>query len=135
MKKLLISLIAVLAMSVVASAADYTINDAAIDAAIENATEVSPVAVSAETMATAGTTVSAGNKDAVVLVLNFFLGGFGIHRHYMGTAPWMWAAYTFTFGGIFGVIPTIDFIFEIVGLVDGSGLGRYYGNRSFFMWA
>ncbi|MBQ4285440.1 MAG: TM2 domain-containing protein [Bacteroidales bacterium] len=135
MKKLLISLIAVLAMSVVASAADYTINDAAIDAAIENATEVSPVAVSAETMATAGTTVSAGNKDAVVLVLNFFLGGFGIHRHYMGTAPWMWAAYTFTFGGIFGVIPTIDFIFEIVGLVDGSGLGRYYGNTSFFMWA
>lgn len=135
MKKLLISLIAVLAMSVAASAADYTINDAAIDAAIENATEVSPVAVTAEAMATAGTTVSQGKKDAVVLVLNFFLGGFGVHRHYMGTAPWMWAAYTFTFGGIFGIIPTVDFIFEIVGLVDGSGLGQYYGNRSFFMWA
>lgn len=132
MKKLLLSLVAVFALSFAASAAEYTINDNAIDQAIECAIEVAP---DFSMPAMPAMPASVGQKnDGVALALTVLLGGLGIHRHYMGTAPWMWAAYTFTVAGIFGIVPTIDLIVEIVGLIDGSGLGQYYNNSSFFMW-
>lgn len=130
MKKIILTLIAVFAISAAASAANYTINDADIDAAIECAVEVSPMNMPD---APALPAVS-GKSDGVAVALTFLLGGFGIHRHYMGTAPWMWAAYTFTVAGIFGIVPFVDLIVEIVGLIDGTGLGRYYNNPKFFMW-
>lgn len=135
MKKLLVVLIAAFAACAVASAADYTINDAAIDAAIEASVEISPMDMMASVPVSAPASDSVSSKnDGVAIALTFVLGGLGIHRHYMGTSKWMWAAYTFTFGGIFGVVPLIDLIVEIVGLVDGSGLSQYYGNTKFFMW-
>ena len=73
-------------------------------------------------------------KPVTALILNFFLGGFGVHRHYMGTAPGMWALYTFTFGGIFGIVDLIDFIMLIIGTVDNN-IAPYINNRKFFMWA
>ena len=132
MKKIILTLIAVFAVSAAASAANYSINDDAIDAAIENAVEVSASAASLP--APAALPAVSGKSDGVAVVLTFFLGEFGIHRHYMGTAPWMWAAYTFTVFGIFGIVPFVDFIVEIVALIDGTGLGKYYGNTKFFMW-
>ena len=42
MKKLFLALVAMFAITAVASAANYTADDAAIDAAIENAIEVDP---------------------------------------------------------------------------------------------
>jgi len=133
MKKLFVVLIAAFAACAVASAADYTINDAAIDAAIEASVEVSPLAMTAPVSAPSSESVSSKN-DGVAIALTFVLGGLGIHRHYMGTSKFMWAAYTFTFGGIFGIVPFVDLIVEIVGLVDGSGLSQYYGCTKFFMW-
>ena len=47
----------------------------------------------------------------------------------------MWALYTFTLGGIFGVVPLVDFIVEIVETVDSGSLAKYENNGSFFMWA
>ena len=139
MKKLLLTLVAVFALGFAASAANYSINDDMIDESIENAVEVTTASFEALDMAassaSASASVSGGKSDGVAVALTFILGGFGIHRHYMGTSPWMWAAYTFTIGGIFGIVPLIDFIVEIVGLVDGTGLGRYYNNPKFFMWA
>lgn len=137
MKKFIIVIAAIFGMAIAANANEYTIDDSQIDALIENAVEAAPAAalnaVAAVSNSTAATTISS-KSDAASILLCFFLGGFGIHRHYMGTAPWMWAAYTFTFGGIFGVVPFVDFIVMIVSLVDDSGLGQYYGNRKFFMW-
>ena len=138
MKKLFLALVAVLAVTISANAASYTVNDEAVDALIEAAAEVSPMGMEAvsEAMATAGATVSSGNGDAVVgILLNFFLGGFGIHRHYLGTRPWMWAIYTFTIGGIFGIVPFVDFIVQILDLVEGAGAGRLAGNTKFIAWA
>jgi len=138
MKKFIIVIAAIFGMAIAANANEYTIDDSQIDALIENAVEAAPAAalnaVAAVSNNAAATTISS-KSDAASILLCFFLGGFGIHRHYMGTAPWMWAAYTFTFGGIFGVVPFVDFIVMIVGLVDDSGLGQYYGNRKFLMWA
>lgn len=132
MKKLLFTLVAIFALSFAASAANYEINDNIIDEAIESAIEVTPD-FSMPSMPAAPASVGAKN-DTVALILNFFLGGFGIHRHYMGTAPWMWAAYTFTAGGIFGIVPMIDLIVEIVALAENGGMSQYYNNSHFIMW-
>ncbi|MBQ7253482.1 MAG: TM2 domain-containing protein [Bacteroidales bacterium] len=139
MKKLLLTLVAVFALCFAASAANYSINDDLIDQSIENAVDITSSSLQALDMAAAAasssTSVSSGKSDGLAVALTFILGGFGVHRHYMGTSRGMWAAYTFTFGGIFGVVPLIDFIVEIVGLVDGTGLGKYYNNPKFFMWS
>lgn len=139
MKKVFVILIALFAVATAASAANYKLDDEAIDLAIENAVDVSPFAVMSETAAAlpsapATTMISAGKSPVAAILLTFFLGGFGVHRHYMGTRPWMWAIYTFTVGGIFGVVPFIDFIVEIVALVEDNSVARYCGNTSFFMW-
>ena len=140
MKKLLFALIAFVAISTVASAAPYKIDDAAVDNAIESAVEVSPVSFLSEVPAQlpagmpAAASVSAGKSPVGAILLTFFLGEFGVHRHYMGTRPWMWAIYTFTVGGIFGVVPLVDFIVEIVAAVEDNSIARYCGNTSFFMW-
>ena len=140
MKKFFLVVMAMFAIATVASAASYKLDDSAIDAVIENATAVSPVSLMSEAPAAlpvpspAGPAVSSSKNPAAAILLTFFLGGFGVHRHYMGTRPWMWAIYTFTFGGIFGVVPFVDFIVEIVALVEDGSVARYCGNTSFFMW-
>lgn len=139
MKKLLIALVAMFAITTVASAASYKLDDAAIDNAIESAVAVSPSSLMSELPASmpampATATISNGANPVAVILLNVFLGGFGVHRHYMGTRPWMWAIYTFTFGGIFGIVPFVDFIVELVAIVEDNSVARYCGNPSFFMW-
>ena len=135
MKKLVFSLIAILAIAVSANAADYTVDDNAIDALIEASAEVSPLSLMPEAAVPAAATLSSANSNPVAaFLLCTFLGGFGVHRHYMGTRPWMWAIYTFTFGGIFGIIPLIDWVMLIVGLVDDD-ISDFVGNTKFIMWA
>ena len=140
MKKVLVVLIAMFAIATAASATSYKLDDATIEEAIENAVDVTPFAMMSETTAAlpagapATAVISSGSSPVAAILLTFFLGGFGIHRHYMGTRPWMWAIYTFTFGGIFGVVPLVDFIVEIVAAVESNSVARYCGNTSFFMW-
>ena len=139
MKKFILLVAAVFGMTIAANAAEYSVNDADIDALIENAVEVSPASVLADAVAVANTTSSASfvsaKSDVAAILFCFFLGGLGIHRHYMGTATFMWAAYFFTFGGIFGIVPLVDFIVMLVKCADGSGCGEFYGSKKFFMWA
>ena len=135
MKKLFFVLIAVFAFAATASATSYKMDEASIDQVIENATEVAPLDMMMDAPAMAATQVSSATSDAAVLVLNWFLGWCGIHRHYMGTRPMMWAIYLFTFGGIFGIVPTVDFVVELVALIEDGSLSQFYGNTSFFMWA
>lgn len=135
MKKLLFSLIAVLAIAVSANAANYTVDDDAIDALIEASSEVSPLELMPMASVPAAASLSSGNSNPVAaFLICTFLGGFGVHRHYMGTRPWMWAIYTFTCGGIFGIIPLVDWVMLLVGLVDDD-ISDYCGNTKFIMWA
>lgn len=136
MKKLVMIIAAVFGMAVAANAANYKVDNNAIDALIENAEEVMVLDV-AEAAPAATNLPAVSQKEvqpAVALILNFIVGGFGIHRHYMGTAPGMWALYTFTLGGIFGIVTFVDFIMLIIGTVDND-ISRYINNRKFFMWA
>lgn len=127
---------AVFGMAVAANAANYKVDNNAIDALIENAEEVMvlDVAEAAPAAANLPTVSQKEVQPVVALILNFIVGGFGIHRHYMGTAPGMWALYTFTLGGIFGIVTFVDFIMLIIGTVDND-ISRYINNRKFFMWA
>lgn len=133
MKKFIISLVAVLAVAFSANASNYTVNDEAIDALIENCTEVSAVAFNAEMPAPAPAAAIASPSPIGSFLLCTFVGGFGIHRHYMGTKKSMWALYTFTFGGIFGIVPTIDWVFLLIGIIDDD-ITPYLNNANFLMW-
>ncbi|MBO6169499.1 MAG: TM2 domain-containing protein [Bacteroidales bacterium] len=136
MKKFVLILAAVFGMAIAANAANYKVDNNAIDALIENAEEVFTLDV-AEAAPAAANLPAVSQKEVkpvVALVLNWFLGFFGVHRHYMGTAPGMWALYTFTVGGIFGIVDLIDFIMLVIGTVDND-ISRYINNRKFFMWA
>lgn len=135
MKKLILSVIAVLAIAFSANAANYKVDNNAIDNIIENATEIVTLEVAPAATAAANVAEVSEVKAVTAFILNFFLGGFGIHRHYMGTAPFMWALYTFTFAGIFGIVPTVDLVVLLIALIDGSSIGKYCGNTKFFMWA
>ena len=63
---------------------------------------------------------SGGKNWVVAAVLDFFLGGIGIHRMYLGSSNLMWLYYGITCCGIFGVVPLIDFIVLIVDGVNNN---------------
>ena len=135
MKRLFFSLIAVLAIAFSANAANYTVDDSAIDALIEASVEVSPLELMPEAAVPAAASLVSGSAEPVAsFLLCTFLGGFGVHRHYMGTRPWMWAIYVFTGFGIFGIVPLVDWVMLLIGLVDDN-IGQYCGNTRFIMWA
>ena len=113
MKKILLALVAMFAITLAANAADYRLDESAIDAVIENAVAVSPSSIMGEMNATmhSNASLSAGTvNSAAAIILNFFLGG------------------------ILGVIPFVDFIVMIVALVEDGSVGRYCGDTRFIMW-
>lgn len=71
--------------------------------------------------------LASGEHSAVVaILLAFFLGFLGVHRVYLGGRPILILFYIITFGGIFGILPLIDFIRLIIGHMD-----HYEGNDKF----
>ncbi|MBX3103081.1 MAG: TM2 domain-containing protein [Bacteroidetes bacterium] len=70
-------------------------------------------------------TVDAG-KQILAIILCFFLGGLAIHRVVMGGTPWLILFYFITFGGIFGIVPLIDF-FALIFVPE-----KYEGSNRFF---
>ncbi len=141
MKKLLLSLLLTVASLGVyaadASAESYVVDDVQIEQLIAQSEDVS-LAISDNSMlqnssmATAPTQIKANKEFVPALLLNFFLGGFGIHRLYLGTKPITWIGYILTCGGIFGVVPLVDFI---VLIINNDNLSPYIDNPKFFMWA
>ncbi len=78
--------------------------------------------------------VAASDKDPIVAtLLAFFLGPFGVHRAYLGTETMTWVGYILTCGGIFGVVPFVDFVVLVIGLANDD-ISPYINNPRFFMW-
>ena len=131
MKKVLAAFVAILAFTAVASATNYSVDEASIDALFTEAV------VEAPSVAVNPINVSIGGDPAitnvVALVVDWIgLGAFGIHRLILGTKPINCLWYFLTFGGIFGVIPLVDGILLILDLVQGSASWR--DNPAFIMW-
>lgn len=119
---------------------EYVVNDENIDVMFATSTDASfsiTSAVSLTASETANTnqmfiTNGGKGKSAIVaILLDFFLGGLGIHRAYLGTKTFTWVGYILTCGGIGGLVPFIDLI---VLAVNSGDISKYEDNSKFFMW-
>lgn len=135
MKKLILSIIAVLAIAFSASAANYKVDNNAIDNIIENAEEVFVLDVATPAAANLPVVSQKEVNTTTAFLLSWLLGGFGIHRHYCGTAGWMWAVYTFTGGGL-GILWSVDTILLFLDVIKvGEGyIGKFINNRKVIVW-
>jgi hypothetical protein len=120
---------------------NYTVNDAEIEALFANSTELSMDAIN-ESNSTANLFApnannnnnfkkAAGKSAIAAIVIDFFVGGLGIHRAYLGTKTFTWIGYILTCGGIGGIVPFVDLIVLIVNFND---ISKFEGNPKFFMW-
>jgi TM2 domain-containing membrane protein YozV len=67
----------------------------------------------------------------IAAVLAFPLGIFGLHRIYLGAAKATPLIYIATFGGLFGVLPFIDFTLILL----CKDVNIYANNPHTFMWS
>jgi len=65
-----------------------------------------------------------------ILAFPFPFGIVGLHRIYMGTAPYVPVVYIASLGGVFGILPMIDFIV----ILCKKNPEQYFGNGKVFMW-
>jgi TM2 domain-containing membrane protein YozV len=67
---------------------------------------------------------------AAVLAFPFPFGMVGLHRIYLGTKPYVPIAYIGSLGGVFGILPLIDFL----AITCGKDFPQYKENGKVFMW-
>jgi TM2 domain-containing membrane protein YozV len=67
---------------------------------------------------------------AAVLSFPFPFGIVGLHRIYLGTDPHVPVVYIASLGGIFGLLPLMDFI----AITFGNDFETYRNNGNVFMW-
>ena len=120
-----------------ANASSYSIDMNSIDKMFSEAVETSMISMNAGALnalpsKAPATAVAVKEKSFVTAVLlDFFLGGFGVHRFYLGTKTMTGVGYILTCGGIFGIVPFVDLI---VLIVDNDDISPYINNPKFFMW-
>jgi TM2 domain-containing protein len=68
---------------------------------------------------------------AAVLAFPFPFGIVGLHRIYLGTKPYVPVAYIASLGGVFGILPFIDFCAITF---DKKNFEHYKDNGQVFMW-
>lgn len=67
---------------------------------------------------------------AAVLAFPFPFGMVGLHRIYLGTKPYVPVAYIASLGGVFGILPLIDFF----AITFDKNFDQYRDNGKVFMW-
>jgi TM2 domain-containing membrane protein YozV len=67
---------------------------------------------------------------ASVLAFPFPFGMVGLHRIYLGTKPHVPVAYIASLGGVFGILPLIDFFT----ITFDKDFDQYKNNGKVFMW-
>ena len=67
---------------------------------------------------------------AAVLAFPFPFGIVGLHRIYLGTKPHVPVVYIASLGGVFGLLPFIDFC----AITFGKNFDQYRDNGNVFMW-
>jgi TM2 domain-containing membrane protein YozV len=120
-----------------ASTAEYIIDDQAVEAVFENGLQLSATALMENLQLadiTNQTEIKADRQPVVAFILAWFLGAFAIHRVYLGGTAVLIPAYIFTCFGIFGIVPLVDWIVLLIGLVNDD-IAKYEDNDKFFMWA
>lgn len=67
---------------------------------------------------------------AAVLAFPFPFGIVGLHRIYLGTHPHVPVVYIASIGGVFGILPLIDFI----AITTSKDFEHFKNNGKVFMW-
>ena len=115
-------------------AANYKLDNSKIDVLFNEASTVSLNALSlmaSSSLEMPAQALGKAKDPLVAIVLDFFLGGLGIHRFYLGTETMTGIGYILTCGGIFGVVPLVDLIVLAINYDD---ISKYVDNPKFFMW-
>ena len=137
MKKLLFtSLMIIFTMGVFAASSDYYVDDMAVEETLESSTQVvfNPSSSQFGEDFLNMTSIEAGDPNPwVAFALSWFLGGLGIHRVYLGGKGTLILIYIITCGGIFGIIPLVDWIVLLIGAINDD-IGSFVNNDSFIMW-
>ncbi len=135
MKKLLLSLVAILGLGLAASAANYSIDEQAIDAMIETAAEVTPLSLEAATPGLTDPSVKIGNapKPVIAFILAFIpvTNWLAIHRMYMGTSALTVVLNIITGAGC-GIVAVVDLVCLLLGLIDDN-ISQYCNNPHWWM--
>jgi len=120
-----------------ASTAEYIIDDQAVEAVFQNGVQLSAAQLLDNLQIadiTNQTEIKADRQPVVAFLLAWFLGPFAIHRVYLGGTAVLIPAYIFTCFGIFGIVPFVDWIVLLIGVVNDD-IAKYEDNDKFFMWA
>lgn len=113
-----------------AASSDYFVNDSEVEHVLTTATINDLNTTEFDLNALMNTTsVKAEKNVAAAAVLAWFLGGIAIHRVYLGGRGTLILIYFITCGGIFGIVPLVDFFDIILGNMD-----RYIDNDKFIVW-
>lgn len=138
MKKLVLLCLLSLGLFANAKASKYVLNDESIDKVFSASTEISldeKISTDINLMGSGvnyNTLAKGGDKSrGLFLVLNFFLGGFAIHRYYMGVGDshvkyWIWAFYYVVFFD-----GCVDFCWV---LFKKDALDKFADNDALFVW-
>ncbi len=111
------------------SNAKYSIDDSKVEAAFEQSMSVTSDLQFNNAFSTES--IQAEQNVWIAVALDFFLGGFGVHRVYLGTPPGIIAGYFFTCGGIFGILPLIDLI---VLVINNDDISAYVNKKGLIMF-
>ncbi|MBS1505721.1 MAG: TM2 domain-containing protein [Bacteroidetes bacterium] len=111
----------------------YQVNDAQIEATLNQATPTTIQITDAAAMVNPlAVQASSSDKNAwIAVILDFVVGGLAIHRVYLGGTPMLIVYYLITCGGIFGIVPLVDFV---VLIINNEDISKYVGSNKFFMW-
>ena len=133
MKKLLavLSLALVFASTSAYASSNYYVNEEAVQEVFNNSVETETTISITEDFLYNQNAQLAEKNALVAILLDFFLGGWGIHRVYLGGRPALILIYFITCGGIFGIVPLIDLIVMAINFDD---ISAYVGNDKFIMW-
>ena len=129
MKKIFVILFALAAFSFAASANSYSVDDASIDALFSEAQVTVPTAAAP---AAVGQMDDQTRNIVAFIIDTTGLGTIGIHRLILGTKPINCLWYFLTFGGIFGIVPVIDWFMILIDMINGTA--SYIDNPAFIMW-
>jgi TM2 domain-containing membrane protein YozV len=136
MKNVLLLAIALLAFSTsyANSSSKYFVNDEKIENVMQESTQIDFTVDAAQLNMLLNSESIQQDKNAwVAFALTTVVGGLGIHRVYLGGKGSLILIYIVTCGGIFGIVPLVDWIVLLVGAINGD-ISQFVGNDKFFMW-
>ncbi|WP_421877750.1 NINE protein [Marinoscillum sp.] len=134
MKKSILLVVAMMFAVAGFSNSKYTIDDNQVETVIEQSVQVDFNLSQEQVDGILGTTAIQGEPNAwVAFALAWVVGWTGVHRVYLGGKGGLILIYIITCGGIFGIVPLIDWIVLLVGAIKGD-ISQFVDNDKFFMW-